>query len=241
MNRLESIPAFFRKIYKYKHSMHLRHPSGNYLDLHWNLLPFCFGSAENEDFWDASRPSLFNARPVRTLDPADQLLHICVHGAAWNSLSHIRWIADAVIVIRATPDLNWERLLRQAEKRKLTLMVRGALNYIDRHFDGLVPAAVLSEIARTKVTFFEKLEYSQIIRSKGSDSLTGGAGNSLLRFWRISKSKTMGNQSSFKEFLCAEWSVTENRQLPLMFLDKSWHNFVDAISLFSTRRQRSES
>ena len=115
------IPAFFHKIYKYEHAMHLRHPSGQDLDLHWNLLPLCFGSEENEDFWAASRPALFNTRTVRTLDPADQLLHICVHGAAWDPLSPIRWIADAVVVIRATPNLNWERLLRQAKQRELTL------------------------------------------------------------------------------------------------------------------------
>ena len=75
---------FFPKLHRFGHSIHLRHPSGNTLDLHWNLLSFCFGSEENEDFWAASKPALFDFRPVRMLDPADQLLHIFVHGAAWG-------------------------------------------------------------------------------------------------------------------------------------------------------------
>ena len=150
-------------------------------------------------------------------------------------LSPIRWIADAVIVIGATPDLNWERVVRQAQKRKLTLMVRGALNYIDQHFPNLVPPNLLSEINRADVTFFEELEYRQLLRPGRPHRLLGSIDSALVEFWRISQSETMRGQSaSFLEFLCCRWKAARKRRLPLILMEKSWRNLRGCCRCAST-------
>jgi len=39
------------------------------------------------------RPHAINIQGVSTLilNPTDQLLHVCVHGAAWDAVPHVRW------------------------------------------------------------------------------------------------------------------------------------------------------
>jgi hypothetical protein len=120
------------------------------------MLPFCVEPNADADFWAASKEVTFESQTVRVLDPADQLLHICAHGAAWDIIAPVRWIPDAVAVLQGAPRINWERLLLQTRRRKVTLLVRGALNYINQTLGALVPADVLREINRLDVSIFEK-------------------------------------------------------------------------------------
>jgi len=199
--------------------MHFVHPSGQDLDLHWNLTPFCLGPDADSDFWEASKETTFDGHAVRVLDPADQLLHICVHGAAWATLAPIRWIPDALAVLRKTPQLDWERLLLQARKRRLTLMVREALNYIDRNIGDFVPAHVLSEFNRSDVTLFERLEYSQLLKPPAR--VLGHLPGILWAFLRVSQGKTLPHTVfSFPGYLCTILRVDRKRQLPAAFCRK---------------------
>jgi hypothetical protein len=71
------------------------------------------------------------------------LLQVCAHGAAWHRSPMIRWVGDAMMVMRSTPDLDWDRLVAQARKRRLTLTLSGALEYLGSAFAAPVPAGVL--------------------------------------------------------------------------------------------------
>jgi hypothetical protein len=211
---------FSEQTRRYDHAMHLVHPSGQDLDLHWNLTPFCLGPDADRDFWEASKKTTFDGQVVRVLDPADQLFHICVHGVAWERLAPIRWIPDALAVLRRTPQLDWERLLLQARKRKLTLMVRGALNYVDRNIGDFVPGHVLSEFNRSEVTVFERLEYSRLLKPV---RFFGHQRRKMWMFLRASQGKSWRHTAlSFPAYLCTRLRVDRKRQVPAAFCRKVW-------------------
>jgi Uncharacterised nucleotidyltransferase len=194
------------QIIEYDHAMHFVHPAGQDLDLPWNLTPFCLGPDADEDFWEASRETTFDGQVVRVLDPADQLLHICLHGAAWERLTPIRWIPDALVVLRKAPQLDWDRLLLQARKRKLTFMVRGALDYLDENIGHFVPAHVLSELRQSDVTVFERLEYRQLLKPAWA---LGQVRRKLWTFLRVSQGKTLHQLAlSFPNYLCGGIDLT---------------------------------
>jgi len=151
-----------------RHGVGLVHDDGREFDLHWHaFLQGCYDGAD-DDFWSTAVAIDVQGAPTTALNPADELLHTCMHGMRWNPVPPIRWLADATIIIRqAGADLNWERLVAQAKKRRLILPVRGTLAYIQQVFQAPVPAAVLREIAGAPISRTERLEHTISIRPIG--------------------------------------------------------------------------
>lgn len=225
LERWNEQKGFSQQTRRYDHAMHFVHPAGQDLDLHWNLTPFCLGPDADEDFWEASRETTFDGQVVRVLDPADQLLHICVYGAAWERLAPIRWIPDALVVLRKAPQVDWDRLLLQTRKRKLTFMVRGALDYLDENIGHFVPAHVLSELRRSDVTVFERLEYRQLLKPAW---VLGHMRRKLWTFLRVSQGKTLHQMAlSFPNYLCTRLRVDRKRQVPVAFCREVWRRISD--------------
>ncbi len=206
----------------YYHGKPWTHSSGHVVDLHWNLLRFCLGPEADADFWNDSREASFEGLSVRILNPADQLLHICVYGAAWEHDAPIRWIPDALAVLRKAPELDWDRLLAQARNRTLTLVVRGALNYIERNLGDFVPIDVLNEINGRTVKTFEKLEYWQM--QKPLSPVVGTMHKNLYIFLRSSHGKSVGaTLLCIPAYLRLVWRVGRKRDLPAAFCGKVLH------------------
>jgi hypothetical protein len=204
---------FYQRTRRFDHAIHLLHPSGQDVDLHWNLLSFCSGPQANDDFWAASAEIMADTQAVRILNPADQLLHICVHGAAWDIIAPIRWIADAVIVLRATPELDWDRFLYQSRKRDLSLLAAGALDYIHRNFGHLVPNEVLRALKSSPVSAPEKFEYIWILKPVAGTAAI--VCRNLSKFWRISQKMTLLETAlTFPDFVCWVMNIDRRRQLP---------------------------
>jgi hypothetical protein len=204
---------------EYYHGKCLIHPSGSVIDLHWNLLQLSLGPEADADFWAASRETMFNGRRIRILHPTDHLLHTCVHGASWDWLAPIRWIPDAAVILNKEPQFDWERLQEQARKRKLTLIVRGALEYIESNLGGFVPARVLAELRTTRVTFFETIEYREHL--KPLSGVFGTMPRALCGFYRSWQGRPLRSALlSFPSYMCLIWRIPMKRQLPWVFLRK---------------------
>lgn len=133
--------------------------SGRQLDLHWHVLPECCREDADIDFWNRAIPIAFHGISTVTLDPADQLLHLCAHGVRWDPMPSFRWIADAVTLIRADARLDWARLTQQAEKRRLVWPVKEALNYLRNTFQAAVPDAALEMLRGTRTSRLEYVEF----------------------------------------------------------------------------------
>jgi hypothetical protein len=149
---------------RFRHAIALEHKSGRQLDLHWHVLYDCCRKGADDDFWAASVPVELHGVPLRGLAPSDQFLHVCVHGVEWNEVAPIRWIADAVTVLRQSAELDWERILRQIERRRLAPRMRDAMHYLASKMEAPIPENVLRRLDSLPVTRAETLEYQRAIR-----------------------------------------------------------------------------
>jgi len=72
------------------------------LDLHWHVLASARNDDDDAPFWAAARPLRIGNAATLGLGPEDQLLHALVHGVRWTRMAHVRWVADATLILRAT-------------------------------------------------------------------------------------------------------------------------------------------
>jgi hypothetical protein len=96
---------------------------------------------------------------VRLLDPTHQLFHAFAHGVKSNVVPPLRWVADATMVLRQAPEIDWPRLVAAATRDRLVLPVREGLRYLVALVDAPVPAAVLDELDRAPVSRRDRLEH----------------------------------------------------------------------------------
>ena len=89
-------PAFLRV----KHAGPFDHPTGVTCDLHWRVFEEAGGGGADDDFRAAAETVTFQGTRLRILSPTDQLLHVCGHAARWDEVPAIRWVADAVLILR---------------------------------------------------------------------------------------------------------------------------------------------
>lgn len=152
-------PGLPRDYFAFRHGVALRNVAEREIDLHWHLLYWACSQQADTQFWEAAEPFDFYGLPVRRPSGADQLLQLCVHGLEWNEIPPIRWIADAILLLRASPAIDWDRILRLAVNLRLVLPLRAAFGYLQERFDAPVPAKVLDRFQHEPVTPAECREF----------------------------------------------------------------------------------
>lgn len=189
---------------RFRHALSMEHESGRQLDLHWHVLYDCCRRGADDDFWAASLPLEFHGTPVRALAPSDQFLHVCAHGVEWNEVAPIRWIADAITVLRQAPRLDWERIVRQTERRRMVPRVRDALRYLESRMEAPIPSEVLRALDSLPVTKAEMLEYQRIVRPHDLQKPLD-AWRAVYQQYR--RSAVTRNPIDFVKFLGHYWNV----------------------------------
>lgn len=139
------------------HSLGFAGADGGEVDLHWFSL---WQPASDVELWRASLPLALAGAATRAPCPADQLLLTCVHGTPWSPLPPFRWIADALTVIRSAGEqLDWDRLVSEAERRQLTVATAAALDYLGDEFGVAVPQAALTSLRAASATRHERAAF----------------------------------------------------------------------------------
>jgi hypothetical protein len=146
-----------------RHALGFENAHQCHFDLHWHVLVNCRYPNADDDFWTGAIPVQVRDVSTRTLDPTDQLLHVCVHGAAWSPVSPIRWVADAMTILHGSHSvIDWARLVAQAEKRRLILPLREALTYLCNSFGAPIPSYILTEMNKARVSDLERKYYGAL-------------------------------------------------------------------------------
>lgn len=136
------------------------------VELHHDVIQRRFfpTSLELSSMWrERTEVNLLGQR-VMSFKPEDMLLLLCLHGSqhAWQGLT---WIGDVSEFIGAHPELNWERLLRNAEQARLSRMVLLGLGLAHELLAAPLPRAVqqalgadpkLSKLSRRVITRMHK-------------------------------------------------------------------------------------
>ncbi len=129
-----------------QHALSFRSPDGRALsiDLHWRLCPWKFDAEAEKALWANAEPT--SDGQAMTLGSADMLLHVCDHGLRWSDIAPIRWIADALMILRSRA-IDWEHFLAQAERSGLVLQARIALDYLAIEMGANIPDSVRERLA----------------------------------------------------------------------------------------------
>jgi hypothetical protein len=206
--------------------MPIMHSSGftnsnglHHLDLHWHLLIESCQPNDDDDFWDGAFQTKIKNIPVYVLNPADFFLHICIHGMKWSIIPPFRWVADAMFVLNLTKhEIDWNRLITQARKRRLTFPLLNGLEYLINNFNAPVPAEILTSIREIPISKSEQIEYKYKIENQKKKLL----GNVRV-FWfdslRLSGSNNLIYKlSGFIKYAQLFWNLKHLWQLPFYSL-----------------------
>lgn len=157
------LPSVSDRLWEVLHSQAYSDARSHQFDVHWHVFPECGTVSDDDDLWRDSVPMSVAGVPTRALNPADQLLHICTHGVRWNALPPLRWVADTAALL-ATETPSWERLLLQAQRRRLVLPLRKSLLYVRSLVRVPIPDEVLDFLHAVPVSNRELREYNQRLR-----------------------------------------------------------------------------
>ena len=93
------------------------------------------------------------------LSPADQLLHVCLHGLRWSPVQAGHWVADASrIIAHAGASLQWDVLVDEARTRRLALQMSETLQVVRDAAGAPVPDGVFASLAADRPTWRDRLE-----------------------------------------------------------------------------------
>lgn len=162
--RLEDFSPLYFHV---RHSHGFRHQDGLELDLHWSVFQGQCDPDCDDQLWEASQPlAALNRVPqallsplLRTPDPAEHLLLLLAHGARWNGIPPIRWIVDAVLLLRSTPELDWPQFLARAHARNLTLVGAELLTFLKERWAVEIPVSVIEQLRATRSSRLEQRLY----------------------------------------------------------------------------------
>lgn len=212
------IPACF---FNAQNGINMRNPELYELDLHWHVLHECCEIDADDDFWREAISVDFHGVPTLALNPADQLLHTCVHGVNWMMSPELRWIADAMMILKRTPQLNWERLITQVQKRQLTLQMRETLTYLRDLLDAPIPDNVLGLLNEQPITRSERFIFKRKTTPLRRQGLL-----TFLRTYAQLYARTTSQVSwwrgpaEFTEFLRFTWGEDALKELPFQAVVK---------------------
>jgi hypothetical protein len=108
---------------RYERQYEFARDDGTMVELQWKVTPRYFSFALNHEYlWEHTVPVSLGGRTVQTISPEDLLLVLCVHGSVhcWERLS---WVCDIAELVRASGEIDWERLVERAEAVNCKRMV----------------------------------------------------------------------------------------------------------------------
>ncbi|MEH2247876.1 nucleotidyltransferase domain-containing protein [Nostoc sp.] len=226
-----------------KHLLLIRHAqtfineSGLELDLHWHILHQCIPELDTA-FWQASESLQIRGGTVKILNPSDQLFHVCIHGARWNSLPPLRWAVDAWIILQQSPDLDWQRLVNFADQFHLNQPLYDTLGYLKFVLNAPIPVEVLEKLAKISNSLNEKILYEHQLqplpRIKATSVILDYYLSLQYRYEEYSlkcQDEQSGYSEGFFEFLKHQWKLDHVWQVPGILLQKGWRMLQKSISL----------
>lgn len=133
------------KLFHRTHAISLTHPDGGKLDLHWAI--FVGGTIDQalaNYTYRISKTLLPQSNlSVTTLCPEDQLIHTLFHGIQYSPQPLIRWLPDAVFILKKTSAFDWNYFFSQAKQLKIELLVNTAIYYLQHYHFAEIPPDVI--------------------------------------------------------------------------------------------------
>jgi hypothetical protein len=133
---------------RYHWELHLNNPKEQItLDVHQGILSKQFSFTYNTDWiWEDTKVISFADKQILSFSPENLIIVLCSQGGkdCWRSLNRI---CDLAEVIRAHPEVNWEKLWQRTTKLRMRRMLLLGLSLAHEFLDAELPENILKEIA----------------------------------------------------------------------------------------------
>lgn len=212
--------ASYARRLKVFHALPLIGPDGTEVDLHRYMLEEnCFPGADTAVF-ERLKTGQAGDVPVTTPGPEDQVINACVHGVRWDPLPPLRWVIDAVMVIRAAGDgFDWEYLAQEARRREVTVGMSAALAFASR-FEPSIPQATVDQLASERAGRLERWDFRF---QQGGNSVVSQIGRYVTRYLRLSAHRSpLRKARDFPTYLECMWELESPRQVPAESIRRVW-------------------
>lgn len=171
------LPAFEpprdRADFAVQHGLTFASPAGKDLqiDLHWRLFPWKSDVRAEDALWAHAVPLAALGENAKAMGAADMLLHVCAHGLRFNGLDPIRWVADAIMILRHC-EIDWEHFVTQCDRFALALPIRAALDHLVVEMQADIPQHVRDRIAAMEVARIDRIIFAMDQIPRDSRSFT---------------------------------------------------------------------
>jgi hypothetical protein len=116
------------------------------VDLHWAIAqPHHANGLNQEVLWERVESVSLGGHSVLTFRPEEMMLFLSMHGSKhwWQQLG---WICDVAQLVRARPNLDWKRVMRDADQAGCIKGLLIALELVKNMVGGTLPGHVLQMI-----------------------------------------------------------------------------------------------
>ncbi len=162
---------------------------------------------------EARRPLPGGRRP-RILGPTDALIHAIAHGTENRLPINIRWVVDAVRIIRAG-GVEWTLLMSRVRAFEIAPLIHDALRLLVDVSGVEVPVSVIDELAAERVSRFADLRLWAFHEFPRTDGRFGGLPLTMSRMLEHTRGETAwGVARSAPAYLRRVWEFDHLWQLP---------------------------
>jgi hypothetical protein len=207
--------------FRFQHAVRFFGRNGVTLDLHANVISEAPFEPANESLWSWTESLLFGETRVRQLDSTAQLLHTVIHGVRRNVETPVRWIPDALVVLRARADaIDWDRIVTFAERWRITYRLSLGLGYLASRFDAPIPPGVLERLGRSRLSLLERIENT--VALSPPSRFQGAVGNQWVILSDYCRTADAARARSFvpglTHYVRYRWNLQSRRDIALVIL-----------------------
>lgn len=187
-------------------------------DLHWDLSDPYMPKGHKprvsfaKEIWSRAVTRPFKGTVCSVPCPEDMLIHVIVHGATKNDCRPIRWVVDAMTIIRTSP-VNWAQVMETTKKCGFHVEIYVGISYLIEHHGLETPESFARELSALELTRGAVNRYYAITNT----SLYSAFGNfpQLVRSYRHE-----ANGDGLLKYLSRKWGLERRRDVPGFIFNK---------------------
>ncbi|MDB4915732.1 MAG: hypothetical protein JWM95_3376 [Gemmatimonadetes bacterium] len=205
---------------RFVHALQFVGPERGEIDLHFRVLVEANRKGADDAFWSRTEPLAVDGMQVLQLEPAFMLLHVVIHGLRWNVETPIRWISDALTIVRMrAADIDWEAMVSFAQRQRITHRLGLGLAYLVDEFDAAIPGDVITRLRSSGPTLLERAENTVLFTDvRAFGGVLPNHWLNLVEFARSPSAATpLGFVRGYPHFLAYRFNLNGRREL-LSFL-----------------------
>lgn len=129
----------------------------------------------------------------------------------------IRWIADAMAIMgESAEEIDWARLMRKAQKHRIIMPVKDALEYLKKTFNAPIPDGLLKSLSAVRISKIEQENYEVTL-----DPMAPPTTTKILRLlyydyrWLSSSTSSRFKSLAFAKHLQVKWDIDRLWHVPL--------------------------